>query len=241
MKVAEYDAGLVGLIGSTGSGTGEAVIRRIQRKDNMLLAQNFEELKPYIKNTKSFLNKNLENKKRIIIEGTQGFGLSLLHSAYYPYVTSRDTTASGFLSEVGLSPLDVDDVVLTIRAFPIRVAGNSGPLRNKINWEIISKEGKHEEPIEERTSVTNRVRKVARFDPLIVREAIEVNRPTRIVLNHLDYVFNSSLNNFNQIIDNFVSNIEKSLERKVDFLGFSPKDIQRKEQRFIPIEVAYVR
>jgi len=65
----------------------------------------------------------------VIIEGTQGFGLSLLHAADYPYVTSRDTTAAAFVSEAGLSPLDVDDIVLVLRAFPIRVGGNSGPFK----------------------------------------------------------------------------------------------------------------
>ena len=103
-------------IGSTGSGTGEAVLSRIKRNSNLLFAKDATELKPYIQNTKAFLRSRLDKNKRIILEGTQGYGLSLLHSEHYPYVTSRDTTAAGFLSEAGLSPLDVDDVVLSCPA-----------------------------------------------------------------------------------------------------------------------------
>ena len=66
---------------------------------------------------------------RVVIEGTQGFGLSVLHGGYYPKATSRDTTAAGFLAEAGLSPLDVDDVTLVVRAHPIRVAGEFGTVR----------------------------------------------------------------------------------------------------------------
>ena len=86
------------------------------------------------------MREHLEAGQRIIIEGTQGFGLSLLHSKYYPFVTSRDTTAAAFVSEAGLSPLDVDDIVLVLRAFPIRVGGNSGPLPNEIDWDTVTSE-----------------------------------------------------------------------------------------------------
>jgi hypothetical protein len=37
---------------------------------------------------------------KVFLEGTQGSGLSLYHRSY-PYVTSRDTTASGCLAEAG--------------------------------------------------------------------------------------------------------------------------------------------
>ncbi len=82
----------------------------------------------------------LDRRARVIVEETQGFGSSPLNARHFPYVTSRDTTASAFLSETGLSPLDVDDVSLVIRSFPIRVEGNSGPLKDEINWATVSKE-----------------------------------------------------------------------------------------------------
>ena len=86
------------------------------------------------------LRQHLDAGERLVLEGTQGFGLSLVHSSYYPFVTSRDTTAAAFVSEAGFSPLDVDEIVLVIRAFPIRVGGNSGPLPNEIDWHTLSTE-----------------------------------------------------------------------------------------------------
>ena len=163
----ERKCGLTENIGSTASGTGKAVIRRVNRIKTTILAKDIDELKPYVKPAISFMRQILNNGKRIIIEGTQGYGLSLLHSTYYPYTTSRDTTAAGFLSETGLSPLDVDEVVLVIRTFPIRVAGNSGPLEREIDWDQITMISNSIAPIIEYTSVTKKIRRVAHFHPSI--------------------------------------------------------------------------
>ncbi len=241
IRKAEQHAGLMASIGSTGSGTGEAVIQRIRRKNPRLLAQSFPELIPLVKETKPFLRSCLKNKERIIIEGTQGFGLSLLHSPYYPFITSRDTTASAFVSEAGLSPLDVDDVVLTIRAFPIRVEGNSGPLANEINWETITAEGRHNHLIKERTSVTKRLRRVGRFDSRVVCCAISSNTPSRIVLNHLDYVCSFDLPNWEDSVSSFVARVVSLISRNIDFLGFGPGTLEQNCNNIIPIGVANVK
>ena len=58
---------------------------------------------------------------------------------------SRDTTAAAFLAEAGLSPFDVDDIVMVLRAFPIRVAGDSGPLPEETTWPEIASNGGYEE------------------------------------------------------------------------------------------------
>ncbi len=224
---AEENSSLRKSIGSTLSGTGAAVCRRISRESTVLLAKNEERLKRYVKPVVQYLRDNLTAGERIIIEGTQGFGLSLLHSRDYPYVTSRDTTASAFVSEAGLSPLDVDDIVLVIRAFPIRVGGNSGPLPNEIDWNTVTRESKNTVPILEHTSVTKTVRRVARFDPDIVRQAIVVNQPTRIVLNHLDYIDTScrQINKLTAKASEFVNEIELLIGEKIDCTGFGPASL----------------
>ncbi len=214
-------------IGSTLSGTGAAVHRRINRESKVRLAENDNRLKQFIRPVTPYLRDKLEEGKRVIIEGTQGFGLSLLHSKYYPYVTSRDTTAAAFVSEVGLSPLDIDDIVLVIRAFPIRVGGNSGPLPNEIDWNIVTEESKNNKSILEYTSVTKTVRRVARFNPDVVRQAIIVNQPTCIVLNHLDYI-DTTCRDLNMPTDkalSFVGHIESLIERKIIYLGFNPASL----------------
>ena len=42
------------------------------------------------------LHRFIDDGGHVIVEGTQGFALSLLHGPSYPFVTSRDTTAAGF-------------------------------------------------------------------------------------------------------------------------------------------------
>jgi adenylosuccinate synthase len=219
-------------IGSTLSGTGAAVRRRIERSQNVQLARHEERLQQYLKPVVPFMRNCLNNRERIIIEGTQGFGLSLLHSQDYPYVTSRDTTAAAFVSEAGLSPLDIDEIILVLRTFPIRVSGNSGFLPDEIDWDTVFRESGSEDPIIEYTSVTNTVRRVARFNPHVVRNAIIVNQPTKIVLNHLDYI-DASCSTANELSDRvelFVRKIESLILAPIDYLGFSPSSLVKTSQ-----------
>jgi adenylosuccinate synthase len=99
-KHTENQWGLRERIGSTGSGTGAAAVDRITRRSSAQLAQHDPRLDQYTRRpTRLFLRAALNRDERVIIEGTQGFGLSVLHSPYYPKATSRDTTAAGFVSE----------------------------------------------------------------------------------------------------------------------------------------------
>lgn len=226
-KSEEVDSGLRGRIGSTLSGTGASVKSRILRDGSAVFASHDSRLAPFVRDAREFMRGRLNQNERIIIEGTQGFGLSVLHSPDYPYVTTRDTSAAGFVSEAGLSPLDVDDVVMVLRAFPIRVAGNSGPLPNEVDWDAVRDESGYAEDITEYTTVTGAVRRVARFDPAVVRRAIEANSPTKIVLNHVDYI-DSSCRTTHQPsakTEAFVAGIEASIAAPVDFLGFGPSSI----------------
>jgi adenylosuccinate synthase len=143
----------------------------------------------YLTDVSAEVNTALDHDKKVLIEGTQGFGLSLYHSDHYPKTTSRDTTATGFLSEVGVSPLRVTEIVVVFRTFPIRVAGQqAGPLSEEITWEQIQKESGYPDPIVERTSVTQKVRRVGRFDWDLAKKTVLINRPTQIAINGLDYL-----------------------------------------------------
>lgn len=228
LKAREQSGGLIQSIGSTGSGTGAAVAARINREKGLVFAKDIPVLNDYIQDVPSILRQVLDHGERIIIEGTQGFGLSPLHSRLFPFTTSRDTTAAGFLSETGLSPLDVDDVVLTIRAFPIRVAGNSGPLPFETNWETITQKGMHNQDLIEKTSVTRNIRRVAEFDVKIVQDAIKSNNPTRIVLNHLDYL-NSECHDLKcELASELINKIENYTRKKINLLGFSQDSLLKK-------------
>lgn len=221
---AEAEMGLVGRIGSTGSGTGAAVSRRVMRCSETTVAGNIPALAPYLADTTSYLRGLLNQGRRVVIEGSQGFGLSVLHGGHYPYATSRDTTAAGALSETGLSPLDVDDVIVVIRAFPIRVSGDSGPLPDEKTWKELTRRGGHDHDLLETTTVTRQVRRVAQFDPDIVVRAVAANRPTTLVMNHLDYLDHISCLTAMPTTATmaFVEEVEIAIGRPVDRLGLGP-------------------
>jgi len=210
MKASEIADDLQGKIGSTLSGTGQAVIQRLKRTAEIKFAKDYASLSKYICDTKSYLRGLLNEGKHIIIEGTQGFSLSPINSSYYPYCTSRDTTAAGFLMETGMSPFDVENIIMVIRSFPIRVGGNSGNLHNELSWEEVSLDSGSKIDLTEYTSATLRKRRIGRFDAEIVRKAIEVNDPNIIAMNHLDYIDYSCSNSFllsDKIID-FVEQVQ---------------------------------
>lgn len=227
----EAGAGLVGDIGSTGSGVGAAVMAAVARgaRPFPLLALHAHEsgrLQKFEADTTERLIKRLDRGERVVVEGSQGFGLSLLEGGYWPKATSRVTTASGALAEAGLSPRYVDDVTLVLRAFPIRVAGNSGDLPGETSWEEIAKIAGRTDDIREYTTVTRKLRRVGKFDGALALRAIQSNAPSRLVMNHLDYVGPSEeLSSPDSPVRAFIAAIEAQLNRGIDWLGFSETGI----------------
>ncbi len=216
-------------IGSTASGTGSALVRRMQRGADVRLVANSKRLRQFaqVQTVADLLHDQIDKGSHVIVEGTQGFGLSLLHGPGYPYVTSRDTTASGFASEVGLSPRDVDEIVMVIRTYPIRVGGNSGQLNGEIDWETIRQRSGAPELEIEYTSVTHRVRRVGEFDISAVRKAAEYNRPTALVLmgvDRLNYLCRGckSVSELPHQIGTLIDSIQRETSVLVKILGTGP-------------------
>lgn len=231
-KIEEKKAGLIEAIGSTGSGTGAALQRRISRQPDKIgiLAGDHPVLQPYIDNTTDVMRGLLEAGRRIVIEGTQGFGLSLLHGGFYPKATSRDTTAAAFVAEAGLSPLDVDQIVMVIRTFPIRVAGDSGPLINETTWKQVAQDAGLDPDHYELTTATRKVRRVGQFDSELVRRAISVNNPTDIVLNHLDYIdAKVRAGRITEKTIAFIKSVERGIGRKIGWFGATPDKLWSRE------------
>lgn len=236
----EEGMGFGNRIGSTCSGTGIAVAKRVLRDKDLKLAKDMLELKPYLTDVSMKIITSRLNGEKIVIEGTQGFGLSVYHSPYYPYATSRDTTASGFLSEVGVSPLAVSDIIMVVRTFPIRVGGNSGLLPHEIDWETIQRESGYPYQIQEFTSVTKRLRRVARFNLELVKRATMVNMPTHIALMGVDYLDyrNKGAKHYDDLTQktkDFISWLEGELEEchperservRISFIGTGPADYE---------------
>ncbi len=190
----ESEADLVRNIGSTGQGVGAATARRIlKRQRSTLLAQHILELQPFLGSAKEILEDAFSKNWRVQLEGTQGTGLSLFHGSY-PHVTSRDTTALGCLAEAGIPPNRVRKVVMVCRTYPIRVGnpkGNtSGPLRD-ISWEEIARRSGYNANrlrVSERTTTTNRPRRIGEFDWVLLHHATFLNGATDIALTFTDYI-----------------------------------------------------
>jgi len=116
-----------------------------------------------------------------LVEGTQGTYLSLYHGTY-PYVTSRDTTASGILSEIGIGPKRVDNIVVVFKAYVTRVG--EGPLEGELKPEEAEKRG-----WVEKASVTGRLRRAAPFNFKLAERAVMLNSATCIAITKLDALF----------------------------------------------------
>ena len=223
---AESSLGLSRRLGSTGTGVGSAVSRRALRNENFRLAEGHPDLKPFVTSVREELGAAARKGQSVVVEGTQGFGLSLYHAEQWPYRTSRDTTAHSFLGEVGIGVRDYQ-VILAIRTYPIRVAGNSGPLPNEITWEEVQRESGCPHPIAEFTTTTKRLRRVARFDWSVVEQAVAANSPRQIALHGADYVdyANYDATEWSDLTDSahkFVSQLEAKLGVPVAFVGTGP-------------------
>lgn len=215
----DFEKELVDNIGSTGQGVGSATARKIVGRSSheTKLAKNVPELTDYICDTGEMLEKCYIGGEKILIEGTQGTELSI-HHGQYPYVTSRDTTVAGCLSEAGISPSRVKNIIMVVRTYPIRVEsptnGTSGPIEKEISWEDIAyRSGISilELNEKEKTSTTQRKRRVGEFDWRLFRKACSLNAPTDIALTFVDYmnIKNRDARRYGQLTQETVEFIEE--------------------------------
>ena len=207
-------------IGSTAQGVGRATARKVLRTDArpaVRLAKDVQELRPYIRDTQRVLEDAFSVGKRVFLEGTQGTGLSL-HHGHYPYVTSRDTTVGACLSEAGIAPGRLRKAILVCRTYPIRVQSptrsTSGPMVREVSFaEVARRSGlsRHALKRAERTSTTNRPRRVSEFDWVLLRRAASLNGPTDVALTFVDYLakINTQARRFEQLTEETIRFIEE--------------------------------
>ena len=204
-------------IGSTGSGTGPANADRAMRILN--LAKDFGSLSSLITDVPQEINSALSANENLLIEGTQGTFLSLWHGTY-PFVTSKDVTASGICADIGLGPTKVDEVIVVFKSYVTRVG--TGPLDKELSIEAAEKKG-----WSEFGTVTGRQRRAADFDFDLARRAIMLNGATQISITKLDVIFSdcagkTSFDELSEDAKNFVKNIENELNTPVTIIGTGP-------------------
>jgi len=204
-------------IGSTGTGTGPANADRAMR--TLKLAKEVDSLALYLDDVPNAISFALEKNENVLVEGTQGTFLSLWHGTY-PYVTSKDVTASGICSDIGLGPKNVDDIMVVFKAYVTRVG--TGPLKNELSSEQTETKG-----WQEIGTVTGRQRRAAEFDFDLAKRAIMLNSATQVAVTKLDIIFPecSHMQSFEDLSSPakyFIKSIEDQLKIQVTLIGTGP-------------------
>lgn len=229
-------------MGSTAQGVGRASARRILRTSAEPPVRLAKDVAPSmgwkVGDTKELLDNDMRAGMKILVEGTQGSGLSMFHGPY-PYTTSRDTNVSGLLGEIGIAPHQVRKSIMVLRTFPIRVqspdGATSGPMSKEVDWETVSKAaGVPADELRklELTSTTKRLRRVSYMDWTLIRRSAQLNGPTDIALTFLDYLSekNAGVTRYEDLQPDsqaFIRNVEAVCGAPVSFLstGFNYNSI----------------
>ena len=175
------------------------------------LEGNMEEIADKVTSLDAFEFRNLTHSilgqgNTWLHEGSQGYALSIDHGSHYPNCTSRNCSLQAAMDYMAIPPSMVGDVWLNLRTHPIRVGnviedgeqkGYSGgfyPDCTELTWEQVAKESgmPPEEAAllaeRERTTVTKRVRRVATFSWIGLKDAVRVNGVTKISVNFVQYL-----------------------------------------------------
>jgi adenylosuccinate synthase len=208
-------------IGSTQSGTGSARVDKLKRKTdavakyNKTLCDNF---------TIHPLNLNQligDYSQGVFVETGQGYSLGI-DQPFYPYCTSRNCTPAAILNDLGVHPSHLGKVIMSIRAFPIRVGnpvdedgkeiGWSGPFyedSEELDWSNFDVDA-------ERTTVTGRIRRIATFSKQQYRDALVDIQPDYIFLNFANYLCINDIDG-NEELKKTMAGI-----RKPTLIGYGP-------------------
>jgi adenylosuccinate synthase len=139
-----------------------------------------ERLKPFVRDTTSWLHEALERGRRLLFEGAQGSLLDVDHGSY-PFVTSSNSSAAGIAAGSGVPTRHIDRWIGVVKAYTTRVGG--GPFPTEQNNEIgerIRRVGR------EYGTVTGRPRRCGWFDGVAVRHAVRISGSTELAVMLLD-------------------------------------------------------
>jgi adenylosuccinate synthase len=184
------------------------------------MARQIAQLRAYTGDTVSEIQDGLAKRRNVVVEGTQGTFLSLYHGTY-PYVTSKDVTASQACADVGVGPTQVDEVVVIFKAYVTRVG--EGPLEGQLEREEVIRRGWME-----RGTVTGRERRAAPFDFELAKRAVQLNGATQIALTKIDVLYPKckgirDLDQLPREARDFISEIERKTEVPVTLIGTGPE------------------
>lgn len=213
-------------IASTMKGGGAATIGKMLRDPSRaMLAKDCPDLRPYLADTFTIVNNEIDAGHTGMLETAQGFDLGLNNGNDWPHVTSRDTLIGRAFDNAGLSPKYLGSVTAVLRTFPIRVGhtegGHSGGCykdQYELTWEKISELAAM--PVCEKTTVTKRVRRVFSFSSLQLLRFMRIVRPDFVFLNFVNYLHPSHAETFLSGISDVCEHFNSNLV----MCGTGPKD-----------------
>ncbi len=139
-----------------------------------------ERLSGLICQTELLINRALQERREVLLEGAQGTLLDLDFGTY-PYVTSSHPGASSAYQGAGIGPIRIDRIVGVFKVYCTRVGGGSFPT------ELHDANGEHiREVAHEYGVTTGRPRRIGWFDAPMARLSNLVNGYTSVILTRLD-------------------------------------------------------
>lgn len=205
--------------GTTGKGIGAARAERALRRVRRMA--DFSSMDLHCVDTQPILRGAVRTDRSVLVEGTQGFVLGS-HAGYYPYCTSGDCRAIDFMAACGLPPMGAE-VWVVLRTYPIRIAGNSGPLLKETDWEAVGVQP-------EITTVTKKVRRVGEWDQDWANRSVEANTSewgVSVALTFADYWWPELAGwdgpcDLPMTIEHEIKALEMRTQAKVRMLGTGP-------------------
>jgi adenylosuccinate synthase len=226
-KIEEEERALTERMGSTSEGAGASLIRKLWRAGGVVQAKDTDWfIRNQIPVGDSILEMN-NSDDDVLLEGCQGTMLGVHTTPYYPNCTSRECSVSGIMSEAGFAPKDVRTIYGVFRTFPIRVGGNSGVTgADEVSWEEIA-EYRGAPVTPERTTVTNRERRIFNFSVEDMAHALMINKPDQLVLTFLDYINAEDANktrweDLSIKSQRWVEECEQLLEQEIRWISTGP-------------------
>lgn len=137
-------------------------------------------LAPYLSDTSLFINKSLDQDKKVLIEGAQAALLDIDHGQY-PYVSSSSATAGGACASLGVGPSRISHVVGVSKPYCTQVGAGPFPTQMDEKTSAIWRDlgGEY-------GSTTGRPRKCGWLDIPALRRAARVNGFNSIAWTKLD-------------------------------------------------------
>jgi adenylosuccinate synthase len=137
-------------------------------------------LQKYITTTHLELNKAVQKKKNILLEGAQGTMLDVEFGTY-PFTTSSHTIAGGSSIGTGIGPRVIDEIIGIVKAYTTRVG--EGPLPT----ELLDSTGQHLQKVgHEFGTTTSRPRRCGWLDLVVVKHSCLISGITKLAITKLD-------------------------------------------------------